>query len=93
MEVSEVKRLRALGSKNGNIKRLLADIMLWNTTEGTAMLLYQEAFVAYAGRGHRLGNASFSVTNTPVHNIHATLGARFMPPGGNWLWISDTHGQ
>lgn len=67
----------------------LALSMLSNTAEVSGMLLYQQAFVAYAERGHRLGNASFSVTNTPVHNIYATLDARFMPPGGNWLWISE----
>jgi hypothetical protein len=66
----------------------LALAMLSNTAEISGLLLYQQACVAYAGRGHRLGNASFSVTNTPVHNIYAALGARFMTPGGNWLWLS-----
>jgi glycosyltransferase involved in cell wall biosynthesis len=36
---------------------------------------------------------SFSVTNTPVHNIYATLGARFLPPGGNWMWLAEAAGE
>ena len=71
----------------------LALAMLSYSADISGMLLYQQAFVAYAGRGHRLGNASFSVTNTPVHNIYATLDARFMPPGGNWLWLSEATGK
>lgn len=71
----------------------LALAMLSNTAEISGMLLYQQACVAYAGRGHRLGNASFSVTNNPVHNIYITLGARFMPAGGNWLWLSPATGK
>ncbi len=67
--------------------------MLSSTAEISGMLLYQRACVAYSERGHHLGKASFSVTNTPVHNIYAALGARFMPPGGNWLWLSTTTGQ
>jgi hypothetical protein len=67
--------------------------MLSNNAEISGMLLYHQAFVAYAERGHRLGNASFSVTNTPVHNIYANMGARFLPPGGNWLWISEAAGK
>jgi hypothetical protein len=67
--------------------------MLSNTAEISGMLLYQQACIAYAGRGHRLGGASFSVKNTAVHNIYATLGARFLPPGGNWLWVSPDIGK
>jgi hypothetical protein len=66
--------------------------MLSNTAEISGMLLYQQACVAYAERGYRLGHASFSVTNTAVHNIYATLDARFIPPGGNWLWLSPDTG-
>ena len=66
--------------------------MLSNTAEVSGMLLYQQACIAYAGRGHRLGGASFSVKNTAVHNIYAALGARFIPPGGNWLWVSPAIG-
>jgi len=71
----------------------LALAMLSNNAEISGMLLYQQAIVAYSGRSHRLGKASFSVTDTPVHNIYATLGARFTPPGGNWLWISEAVGK
>ena len=67
----------------------LALAMLSNTAEISGMLLYQQAFVAYAGGGHRLGNASFSVNNTAVHNIYASPGARFLPPRGIWTWLPD----
>lgn len=77
-------------SRPGEAHRLnLALAMLTNTSEISGMLLYHQACVAYAKRGHRLGSASFSVSNTPVHNIYAKLGARFMPPGGNWLWLAN----
>lgn len=71
----------------------LALSMLSSTAEVSGMLLYQQAILAYAERGHRLGTASFSVTNTSVHNIYAALGARFLPPGGNWMWIADAPGN
>jgi hypothetical protein len=67
--------------------------MLTNSADISGMLLYQQACIAYAARGHRLGHASFSVTNTAVHNIYSALGARFMPPGGNWLWLSPEIGK
>ena len=67
----------------------LALAMLSSTAEVSGMLLYQQALVAYAKRGHRLGGASFSVTNTPVHNIYATLDARFLAPKGHWLWTAE----
>ena len=34
----------------------------------------------------RVGLARFSVENTPVLNIYASLGAQFLPPIGIWLW-------
>jgi hypothetical protein len=43
-------------------------------------VLYRAACHAFAGRGHRLGEAGFSVSNTPVHNIYAQMGARFLEP-------------
>lgn len=49
--------------------------------------LYHRALLAYGARGHRAGTASFSVTNTAVHGIYASLGARFLPPLGCWLWF------
>ncbi|GHD33718.1 hypothetical protein GCM10007053_18430 [Halioglobus pacificus] len=47
-------------------------------------LLYRAALIAYADRGYRLGQASFSVKNIPVMNIYASLGARFTAPLGIW---------
>ena len=67
--------------------------MLSRNAGVSGLLLYQQACVAYAGRGHRLGSASFSANNSPVHNIYATLGVRFMPPGGNWIWLSPSIGK
>ncbi len=54
----------------------------------SGFLLYEKGLAAYAGRGHRIGFASFSVMNTPVHNIYAKLGARFTPPTAIWLWVA-----
>ena len=51
--------------------------------------LYEKAFAAYAAKGHRIGWASFSVTNTPAYNIYAKLGARFDSPTGIWLWVAE----
>ena len=80
-------------SRPGKEKGLnLTLAMLSGTAEISGMLLYQQACVAYADRGYRLGSASFSATNTAVHNIYAALGARFVPPGGNWLWLSPATG-
>jgi hypothetical protein len=53
----------------------------------SGLLLYQQALATYAQRGQRVGGARFSVTNTPVHNIYAHLGARFLAPHGCWLWL------
>jgi len=47
-------------------------------------LLYQKAMLEFAARGARIGDAKFSVTNTAVMNIYASLGARFLPPEGYW---------
>jgi len=52
-------------------------------------LLYHRALMAYAERGERVGYAAFSVRNTPVLNIYAALGARFLPSIGSWLWLSE----
>ncbi len=46
----------------------------------SGMLLYQKACLEFANRGHRLGEASFSITNTAVHNMYASLKARFLAP-------------
>lgn len=54
----------------------------------SGLLLFLKAYQGFAGRGHRLGWASFSVQNTPVHNIYAGIGARFLNPVGHWLWVA-----
>lgn len=55
----------------------------------SGLLLYERSLAAYAAQGHRVGFASFSVRNTAVHNIYASLGARFTAPTGIWLWIAS----
>ena len=69
---------------------LVALAMLAGDATISGMLLYQKACAAYARLGYRVGEASFSVTNTAVHNIYAKLGARFSTPAGNWLWIKNS---
>ncbi|HED66929.1 MAG TPA: hypothetical protein ENJ09_15405 [Planctomycetes bacterium] len=49
--------------------------------------LYHRALLHYRDLGARVGRASFSVANSAVHNIYASLGARFLEPQGCWLWI------
>lgn len=55
----------------------------------SGLLLYAAAIKAYANRGARLGAASFSVTNSAVHNLYSQLGARFGAPELCWLWVSE----
>jgi hypothetical protein len=57
----------------------------------SGMYIYQKALRAYTARNHVLGWASFSITNTAVHNIYAHLGAHFLAPRGNWLWLPSAH--
>lgn len=76
-----------LSSKSGS-KVDLTLAMLHMDSEISGMLLYHKAVVEYARMGFRMGSASFSVTNTPVMNIYASLGARFFEPIGIWLWIN-----
>jgi hypothetical protein len=54
----------------------------------SGLLLYQVAIEAYVSRGEAQGWAAFSVTNTPVHNMYAFLGARFAAPTEHYLWIA-----
>ncbi len=49
--------------------------------------LYSRALAEYGGRGFRLGMASFSVRNSPGHNIYAHRGARFLEPKECWMWV------
>jgi hypothetical protein len=62
--------------------------MLHKDATISGMHLYQKALIAYAGRGQRVGWASFSVGNVSVHNIYSRLGAQFTPPMGCWLWLN-----
>ncbi len=63
--------------------------MLGRESEISGLLLFLKAYEAFASRGHRLGWAAFSVMNSPVHNIYAAIGARFLAPTGCWLWVRD----
>jgi len=51
--------------------------------------LYRKALRTYASLGARVGLARFSVENTAVMNIYASLGAQFLPPIGIWLWTRE----
>ncbi len=51
--------------------------------------LYRRAIVEYKRLGHRIGEASFSASNTPVLNIYADLGARFVTTTQYWLWLGN----
>ncbi len=55
----------------------------------SGMYLFQKALLAYAERGARLCKASFSVSNTSVHNIYSQLNAQFVEPLECWLWLND----
>jgi len=63
--------------------------MLHRDARISGVYLYRRALVAYAALGARVGLARFSVENTPVLNIYASLGAQFLPPIGIWLWTRD----
>lgn len=54
--------------------------------------LYQRALLEFAGRGAAVGMAEFSATNVAVHNIYASLGARFLAPAGCWMWWPEGEG-
>ena len=48
--------------------------------------LYSSGAAHYARQGYKLGKAGFSVTNTAVHNIYASMGARFTEPREVWIY-------
>ena len=48
--------------------------------------LYRAALRRYARAGLSVAHASFSASNSAVHNIYCALGARFVAPEGCWLW-------
>jgi hypothetical protein len=76
-----------LGSASNGVGLNLTLAMLSKQPDISGLLLFLRAYRAFASRGHRLGWASFSVQNTPVHNIYAGIGARFLNPVGLWMWI------
>jgi len=59
----------------------------------SGLVLYEESLAAYRRRGHRVGWASFSASNTAVHTIYARLGARFLHPTERYLWVADPAGR
>ncbi len=60
--------------------------MLRSDAHISGHLLYQKALLEFAARGARIGEAEFSIGNTAVMNIYASLGARFLHPKGYWHW-------
>lgn len=66
--------------------------MLTRKPQISGLLLFLRSYKAFVERGHRMGRASFSVQNTPVHNLYVSFGARFMPAVGCWLWVSSPDG-
>lgn len=72
---------------SGEVGLNLTLAMLSRESDISGLLLFLKAYQAFASRGHRLGWASFSVQNTPVHNIYAGIGARFLSPIGQWMWV------
>ncbi len=72
-------------AESGSIDLTLA--MLSSTASASGFDVYSRAFAEYARMGFRLGSASFSVRNSPVHNIYSSLGARFLEPRECWMWI------
>jgi hypothetical protein len=78
-----------LSDDSGDVGLNLTLAMLSRDAKISGLLLFLKAYQGYASRGYRLGWASFSVQNTPVHNIYAGIGARFLNPTGQWMWIRD----
>ena len=77
-----------LGDDTAGVGLNLTLAMLSKQSDISGLLLFLKAYQAFVARGHRLGWASFSVQNSPVHNIYAAIGARFLNPTGHWLWIA-----
>lgn len=71
---------------NAGLHLALAMLAAGSTISGHH--LYHRALRFYADHGFTVGQAAFSVRNTPVMNIYAQLGARFSAPVGCWLWHS-----
>jgi len=47
---------------------------------------YSGATAYYCSQGYRIGRAGFSLRNTAVHNIFASIGARFTEPREVWFY-------
>lgn len=75
-----------LGDDSAGVGLNLTLAMLSRESNISGLLLFLKAYQAFAGRGHKLGWASFSIQNTPVHNIYAGIGARILNPTGQWMW-------
>jgi hypothetical protein len=76
-------------SANGDDGLHLELAMLHREARVSGLYVYRKAITTYASRGARIGLARFSVENTPVMNIYASLGAQFLPPAGVWLWVRE----
>lgn len=74
-------------AKGGSVALTLA--MLSSNAVASGQHLYQRALREYAQRGGTVGHAAFSVRNTPVMNIYASLGAKFTAPTGVWMWSKE----
>lgn len=61
--------------------------MLSRDSSISGLLVFLRAYHAFAQRGYRMGRASFSVNNTPVHNIYVAVGAHFLRPVGHWVYV------
>ncbi|MEJ8568228.1 hypothetical protein [Elongatibacter sediminis] len=77
-----------LGDDSSGVGLNLTLAMLSRKSTISGLLLFLKAYQAFSSRGHRLGWAAFSIQNSPVHNIYASIGARFMRPTGQWLWVA-----
>jgi len=64
--------------------------MLHSNAKITGMHLYHKALLAYTERGIHIGKASFSVYNAAVHNIYASLGARFLSTEDFWFRLNKS---
>ena len=71
--------------ESGSVDLTLA--MLSSMASASGFDVYSRALAEYFSMGLRFGSASFSVRNSPVHNIYSSLGARFLEPRECWMWI------
>jgi hypothetical protein len=67
----------------GGLHLALAGLYRDATVSGA--LVYGAALHAYAARGARSGWAAFSARNHAVHNVYASLGARFVSATEIWI--------